>query len=126
MNRSLTGALSRPEFVALIAAIMSLNALAIDVMLPANVDPRDLVEDALAKSALYFPGRKGVRFFEDSLVALLPNLPFSSLLPRSRAEYDALGLRSPLEIDGYKVHVVPRRYHGMEVANLLFHEAAWE
>ncbi|MBP1805793.1 multidrug effflux MFS transporter [Rubellimicrobium aerolatum] len=29
------GALSRPEFVALIAAIMSLNALAIDVMLPA-------------------------------------------------------------------------------------------
>ncbi len=35
MNRSLTGALSRPEFVALIAAIMSLNALAIDVMLPA-------------------------------------------------------------------------------------------
>lgn len=98
----------------------------IDVMLPANEDPRDLVEDALAKSVLYFPGRKGVRFFENSLVALLPNLPFSSLLPRTRAEYDALGLRSPLEIDGYKVHVVPRRYHGMEVANLLFHEAAWE
>jgi DHA1 family bicyclomycin/chloramphenicol resistance-like MFS transporter len=35
MNLPLTRALSRPEFVALIAAIMSLNALAIDVMLPA-------------------------------------------------------------------------------------------
>lgn len=35
MTRPLQGALSRPEFVALIAAIMSLNALAIDVMLPA-------------------------------------------------------------------------------------------
>jgi DHA1 family bicyclomycin/chloramphenicol resistance-like MFS transporter len=35
MNRSSARALSRPEFVALIAAIMSLNALAIDVMLPA-------------------------------------------------------------------------------------------
>ena len=35
MNRPLVGTLSRPEFVALIAAIMSLNALAIDVMLPA-------------------------------------------------------------------------------------------
>ncbi|TNC63534.1 multidrug effflux MFS transporter [Rubellimicrobium roseum] len=35
MQKPLVGALSRPEFVALIAAIMSLNALAIDVMLPA-------------------------------------------------------------------------------------------
>ncbi len=35
MNNTLPRALSRPEFVALIAAIMSLNALAIDVMLPA-------------------------------------------------------------------------------------------
>ncbi|WP_210527175.1 multidrug effflux MFS transporter [Rubellimicrobium arenae] len=35
MNKPLVGALSRSEFVALIAAIMSLNALAIDVMLPA-------------------------------------------------------------------------------------------
>src|SRR4028118_638620 len=35
MNIPSTRALSRPEFVALIAAIMSLNALAIDVMLPA-------------------------------------------------------------------------------------------
>jgi DHA1 family bicyclomycin/chloramphenicol resistance-like MFS transporter len=35
MNRPFERALSRTEFVALIAAIMSLNALAIDVMLPA-------------------------------------------------------------------------------------------
>ena len=35
MNTRSERALSRPEFVALIAAIMSLNALAIDVMLPA-------------------------------------------------------------------------------------------
>ena len=35
MTQSLPRDLARPEFVALIAAIMSLNALAIDVMLPA-------------------------------------------------------------------------------------------
>lgn len=35
MTRPFERALSRPEFVALVAAIMSLNALAIDVMLPA-------------------------------------------------------------------------------------------
>lgn len=35
MSKHLTRVLSRPEFIALIAALMALNALAIDVMLPA-------------------------------------------------------------------------------------------
>jgi len=35
MSKHLTRVLSRPEFIALMAAMMSLNALAIDVMLPA-------------------------------------------------------------------------------------------
>ncbi|HTN63677.1 MAG TPA: MFS transporter, partial [Devosia sp.] len=35
MSSHLTRVLSRPEFIALMAALMALNALAIDVMLPA-------------------------------------------------------------------------------------------
>ncbi|MEO5806827.1 multidrug effflux MFS transporter [Devosia sp.] len=35
MSKHLTRVLSRPEFIALVAALMALNALAIDVMLPA-------------------------------------------------------------------------------------------
>ena len=36
MSKSIARVLSRSEFIALIAAIMSLNALAVDVMLPAR------------------------------------------------------------------------------------------
>ncbi len=35
MSSHLTRVLSRPEFIALMAALMALNSLAIDVMLPA-------------------------------------------------------------------------------------------
>src|SRR5690606_5045829 len=35
MNDHFTRVLSRPEFIALVAALMAVNALAVDVMLPA-------------------------------------------------------------------------------------------
>lgn len=98
----------------------------IDVLLPAAENTRELVEAALAKSALIGPGRQRVRFFESTLVTILPYLPFSPFLHTTRAEYDALGLGDTFVIDRHRIYVVPRQCLDMEVPELIFLEAVLE
>lgn len=66
-----------------------------------------------------------MRFFEISVIAILPDLPFYPLLPRTWAEFEAMHLKSPLDIFGYQVHVRPLRREGVEVPDLVFYEAEW-
>src|ERR1043165_9863487 len=91
MSAHFTRVLSRPEFIGLVAALMALNALAIDVMLPAlpymgealgvtNVNERQLVVSAYmigfgAAQLVFGPvtdrfGRRAPLFFGIALCVL--------------------------------------------------------
>lgn len=96
----------------------------IDMFLP-NDATLQLAKEAARKASLTGPGWTNVRFFEQSLIAVLPDLPFCPLLPRTWAEFDAMTLGKHFNICGYQVSVNTRKRRRVEAPELLFYEAEW-